>query len=377
VSPRILVAASPGEVRVAVADGDDLLDYAIWRPGRPDGVGDLHRGRITAIVPAMAGAFVALDGSGGEEGFLPDSEGAAGLAEGAMLAVRVSRGPAGGKGARLTARLSPAEQEMAGAGKARLVRRGPGAVERLAAHYGDAPIVTDDDALAAALRPALGARLSVRAPAWSEPIADAVAALATPEAALPHGARMTVSPTPALTAIDIDAGAATAARDGKPRAQAALNRAILPAVARQIRLRNLGGAIVVDLAGLSIRKRAALAPDFVAALAGDPLAPRFLGFSALGLAEILRPRIHPPLHELLAGPHAAGLAGLCALAAHSAADPATRLALRTAPPVVAALQQDGAALADFIRRCGRPPVLRADPGLPGTAWQVENAGRDG
>ena len=56
---RILAACSPGEVRVAVLRDADLLDYAIWRPGAPDGVGDLHRGRVIARVPAMAGAFVA------------------------------------------------------------------------------------------------------------------------------------------------------------------------------------------------------------------------------------------------------------------------------------------------------------------------------
>ena len=42
-----------------------LLDYAIWRPGAPDGVGDVHRGRVIARVPAMAGAFVALGGTEG------------------------------------------------------------------------------------------------------------------------------------------------------------------------------------------------------------------------------------------------------------------------------------------------------------------------
>ena len=73
---RLLAACSPGEVRVAAVDESGLVDYAIWRPGAPDGVGDLHRGRITARVPAMAGAFVALEG--GADGFLPDSEGGAG-----------------------------------------------------------------------------------------------------------------------------------------------------------------------------------------------------------------------------------------------------------------------------------------------------------
>ena len=61
VTPRILAASSPGEVRVAVLRGETLLDYAIWRPGAPDGVGDIHRGRVIARVPAMAGTFVGVD----------------------------------------------------------------------------------------------------------------------------------------------------------------------------------------------------------------------------------------------------------------------------------------------------------------------------
>src|SRR6185312_5197303 len=61
VTAQVLVACSPGEVRIAVVADDELLDYAIWRPGAPDGVGDLHRGRVTTRVPAMAGSFVALD----------------------------------------------------------------------------------------------------------------------------------------------------------------------------------------------------------------------------------------------------------------------------------------------------------------------------
>ena len=89
---------SPGEIRIAaVADGT-LLDYAIWRPGRPDGVGDVHRGRVSAVVPGMAGAFVTLRDA---DGFLPDSAGAAGRGVGDILAVRIVRAAQGGKGPRL------------------------------------------------------------------------------------------------------------------------------------------------------------------------------------------------------------------------------------------------------------------------------------
>ncbi len=362
----ILAAAGPGEVRVAAVDADGPRDYALWRPGAPDGVGDLHRGRITARLPALAGSFVAI---GGGDGFLPDSEGGAG--EGTILGVRVTRAAQAGKGPRLTARLHEAEHALIGAGAPALLRRGPNAVERLARLYPDAPVRVDDRALLAALRPVLDSRVTFVAKAFDDDIEAMVEELGEPVCELPGGARLSVYPTPALTAIDVDLAGGVAGRGGKTATHAAGNRALLPALARQIRLRNLAGAILVDLAGLSPRRRVALGPDVAAALADDPLHPRFLGFSALGLAEILRPRVHPPLHELLAGPHPAGLAGLRRLAASIAARPETPPLLVAAPAVCAALQQDEVARADLARRAGRPLMLRPELELAPYGWRVE------
>ncbi len=164
---------------------------------------------------------------------------------------------------------------------------------------------------------------------------------------------------------------ATAGRQGKAASQRAANLALLPRLAREIRLRNLSGAILVDFAGLKASRRSALAPALHAALAEDPLRPRLLGFTALGLAEIVRRRVHPPLHELLAGPHAAGLAALRRIAAEVASPPHRLPVLRASPAIVAALQSDSEALADLARRAGRALILRSDPTLPATAWILE------
>jgi Ribonuclease G/E len=382
VTVSIRVASSPGEARIAVVENDRLLDFALWRPGAPDGVGDVHRGRVIAHVPAMAGAFVALADA---EGFLPDSEGTHGgkgprLTAGTILTVRVTRAAQGNKGPRLTARV---DQPAAG-GPLGLVHRGPDPVTRFAARYPDAPILVDDAGVAARLR--LGRRASVVVDSHSagfggnrtvldEDIAEAIDALSRPVVELAGGARLSIWPTPALVAIDVDAGSALggfgigsgSARSGHE----ALNRAVVPAVAEQIRLRNLSGGIVVDLAGLSPRKRAGLAPNFVTALVNDPLRPKFLGFTALGLAEIVRPRVHPPLHELLTGPLAAGLAALRAVMASFTQDLRELPTVRAHPGVVAALQADVAALPDLVRRTGRELTLRSDPSLPATVWLLE------
>ena len=341
-----------------------LVDYAIWRPGRPDGVGDVHRGRITTVSPGMAGAFVAL--AGGVDGFLPDSAGAAGRGVGDVLAVRIVRAAQGGKGPRLAG-----TPDVPGPGAPAVLRPGPNPLERLAGQHGG-PLVVDDPAVAAGLRAALGGRLSV-GPAWDDDLASAVDALGHPVAALPGGLRAIIEPTAALVAIDMDMAGATAGREPKAAKQEATNRAALPALARHIRLRNLSGAILVDLAGLSLRRRAGLADALRAALAPDPLGPRLLGFTAGGLAEIQRPRVHPPLHELLAGPHAAGLAALRRVAA--SADPASPPWLRAAPDVVSALEADGVALPALAHRLGRPLVVRSDPALPPGATVIEETAR--
>ena len=360
---RILAACSPGEIRVAVAAGDTLIDYAIDRPGAPDGVGDIHRARLIARVPAMAGAFVAIAGA---EGFLPDSDGAAGRTAGDILTVQITRAAQSGKGPRLRASL-PGPDGPAPA----LIRRGPSALERLAALHPAAPILIDNPAKAALLRPLLGPRLSLVPTAFSDAIETAIDALATFSTEIPGGGTLHIEPTRALIAIDIDTGTRTAARTDKKTAQRAANRAMIPELARQIRLRNLSGAIVVDFAGMPARRRIALAPELTAALETDPLQPRFLGFTALGLAEILRPRIHPPLHEWRTGSHAIGLIAFRALARDIAANPAQPPTLRAAPAIIAALQADPVAMQDMAHHAGRPPVLRPDPSYPVTAWTLD------
>ncbi len=363
----IRVATSPGQAQVAIVKDNRLLDYALWRPGAPDGVGDIHRGRIIAQVPAMAGAFVALVDA---EGFLPDSQGAKGLTAGTMVTVRITRAAQAGKGPRLTTRLEePAGQEVTGQGPEALMRRGPDPVTRFAARFAGAPIFVDDAGVAASLR--LGKRVTVTPEVFDEDIAEAIDALSRAVVHLQGGGALSIWPTPALVAIDVDAGSSLAGPGGARARHEALNRWLLPRLAEQIRLRNLSGGIVVDLAGLPARKRVALAPDFAAALASDPLPAKFLGFTALGLAEIIRPRVHPPLHELLSGALADGLAALRAVHAAYGQDPARMPAVRAHPAVVLALQADGCALPDLARRTGRAVRLRSDPSLPPAGWVLE------
>ena len=355
---------SPGEVRVAaVADGL-LVDYALWRPGAPDGVGDVYRGRIRSIIPSMGGAFVAL-APDMPNGFLPDSEGGKGLTEGTIVTVRITRAAQGGKGPRLSARVAGIEDGPVG-----LRRRGGDPLRELLVRYQGAGVLVDDPVLAMSLGADIGHRITRVSDAF-DAIETEVASLVTPEVTLASGMVMSVYATPALVAIDVDGAVALAGRDGSTRRHLALNRELLPELARQIRLRNLSGAILVDLAGMTVKQRAALGPAVGAALAGDPLRPRFLGFTALGLAEIVRPRVRAPLHEALTGPLAAGLAALRAITRATRAEPGRRLILHAAPAVIAALQADPVALADLARIIGQRLNSRSEPSMAGDIWRIE------
>lgn len=286
---RIAVSRRGDLVRAALLEGDHLAEFCLWNLAKSDGVGDVYTGRVTAKLPAMAGCFVDL---GSEAAFLPDSAGGAKLTEGDYAAMRVTRAAQGGKGPRL---------ELAGgpvADKPGLMARGEGPLKELCARFEAAPVLVDDYALIAELRGALAVRVSHQAVTFDAVLEDEVAGLFLPSAELRQGARMHIAATAALTAIDVDAGGASAERAAKPAAQLAFNLAVVPEIARQIHLRNLSGAILIDFAGMKAAARERLTAPLVAALRRDYLRPKFFGFSHLGFAEISRPRVRPPLHEM-------------------------------------------------------------------------------
>jgi len=291
-TPRIAVSVRNGTARIALLQNNTLTQYHLWNPENPLDIDALHTGRITAAAPAMAGKFVEL---GAEiTGFLPDTAGAKSLTTGQYAVFRITRTPQSGKGPRLA--LVPTEKPADQPG---LFRPAPGPLRELAETFPTAPIQIDDYALIAKLRPTFENRLTHQATTFHPALEDEIAELHEPTATLPTGATLHFEFTKALTCIDIDTGPATAARAPKSQAQLAFNLALLPALVRQIVLRNLSGGILIDFAGLKSTARPKLAAPLKAALDSDPLKPKFLGFTHLGYAELLRPRLRPPLHEFL------------------------------------------------------------------------------
>jgi ribonuclease G len=109
------------------------------------------------------------------------------------------------------------------------------------------------------------------------------------EVALPS-CSLIIEPTAALTAIDVNGA-------GRPLD---VDLAAAREVARQLRLRRIGGLVVIDFIDLeSKRDRARLDAALRAAFAEDPAAVQVYPMSPLGLVELSRQRLGPSLASRL------------------------------------------------------------------------------
>ena len=146
---------------------------------------------------------------------------------------------------------------------------------------------------------------------WSDPTPDAVEdnagcladhgaddmieALLSPRVALEAGAHMMIEPTRALVAVDVNTGP-----DTSPAAGLKANIAAARDLPRQLRLRGLGGQIVVDFAPMPKRDRAILDQVLRAAFKGEAAETNLAGWTTIGLYELVRKRDRMPLCEVLA-----------------------------------------------------------------------------
>ena len=119
---------------------------------------------------------------------------------------------------------------------------------------------------------------------------------------LKSGGTLVIDQTEALTTIDVNTGAYVGGRSFddtifKTNLEAA------QAIARQLRLRNLGGIIVVDFIDMqSEEHRAAVLEELKRALGRDRTRMTVNGFTALGLVEMTRKRTRESLAHVLCEP---------------------------------------------------------------------------
>jgi ribonuclease G len=244
---ELLIQVGAGETRVALVSDGRLQGF--WHEPMIGGdearPGDVYRGRVAKVIPAMQAAFVDLGLK--QDGFLSLRDAPA-LHEGQVIVVAVTRAADGTKGPKLTARVSPEDEARRGGTPARL-RAGPGIIRQaLKAAPASAAIVTDDAATAEAARKALPQRpvMLVRDDLFARhDVEDQVAALYRPRVALPGGGWITIQGTEGMTAIDVNSGGFSASGSRQETARA-VNLEAAREIGRQLRLRGIGGLVVID-----------------------------------------------------------------------------------------------------------------------------------
>jgi len=126
-------------------------------------------------------------------------------------------------------------------------------------------------------------------------VLDALDLLGEAYVGLSGGASMYVEPTRALVAVDVNTG-----KDVSLAAGIKANMACARALPRALRLRGLGGQIVLDLAPMPKKDRRPFETALRAAFRADDVETTLVGWTPLGHYELQRKRARAPLGDLMA-----------------------------------------------------------------------------
>lgn len=128
----------------------------------------------------------------------------------------------------------------------------------------------------------------------SHGVLDMIEDLRSPMVPLIAGASFWVEPTRALVAVDVNTGG-----DTSPAAGLKTNLACVGDLPRQLRVRGLGGQIVIDFAPMPKKDRRQIEGALRAAFRADPVETTMVGWTPLGHYELHRKRDRLPLSEVL------------------------------------------------------------------------------
>ena len=312
--PDWLIERGIGESRTALVDEGRIVEARISREGI------VPAGTVLAARLVMTGR-TAVARADGQEYLLP--KGAPGITEGAALAIEVTR------------------EMLAGA------------------EPWKRPLARVTDEMPRTATPLEGRELSFPAPddrletvGWSDLLDEARSGII----AFPGG-ELRVSPTPAMTLIDVDG----------TLAPEALALAGATAAAHAIRRHGIGGSIGIDLPTIGGKAARQAIAEAVDALLPQPF--ERTAVNGFGFLQIIRPRRHASLFELAADrvPFEAR-----ALLRRAARDTGA-LRLVAHPAVIAAIEAHPDWIERLATQVGGTVSLRGEPALAMAAGYATNA----
>ncbi len=194
---------------------------------------------------------------------------------------------------------------------------------------------------------------------------------------LKSGGHIVINPTEALIAIDVNTGRYVG-RHNLEDTVVTTNLEAVQEIVRQIRLRNLGGIIVIDLIDMEEPEHRQRVSDALAQeMAKDRARNKVLNISEFGLVEITRKRSRPSLERLLTQscPYCRGLGRVKSLATigldlrrqilqQKGRFQSRDVLLRVHPDVARALQREGQPILRELEHELRTEILiQSDSGL--------------
>ncbi|MEO0852998.1 MAG: ribonuclease E/G, partial [Cyanobacteria bacterium J06648_11] len=123
-----------------------------------------------------------------------------------------------------------------------------------------------------------------------------------PRVDLPSGGYIIIEPTEALTVVDVNSGSFTRSATSRETVLWT-NCEAATEIARQLRLRNIAGVIVVDFIDMDSRRdQLQVLEHFQKALRSDKARPQIAQLSELGLVELTRKRQGQSIYEVFGRP---------------------------------------------------------------------------
>jgi ribonuclease E len=193
-------------------------------------------------------------------------------------------------------------------------------------------VVVDTSAAVARANAFLGAdHANVQVEAHSEPsdileafkVNAAIRDALKPRVDLPSGGYVIIEPTEALTVIDVNSGSFTRSANARETVLWTNCEAAVE-IARQLKLRNIGGVVIIDFIDMESRRdQLQLLEHFTQAVRDDAARPQIAQLTELGLVELTRKRQGQNIYELFgrACPSCGGLGHVAVLPGQDSLQP--------------------------------------------------------
>jgi ribonuclease E len=144
-----------------------------------------------------------------------------------------------------------------------------------------------------------------------------------PRVDLPSGGYVIIEPTEALTVIDVNSGSFTRSANARETVLWTNCEAAVE-IARQLKLRNIGGVVIIDFIDMESRRdQLQLLEHFTQAVRDDAARPQIAQLTELGLVELTRKRQGQNIYELFgrACPSCGGLGHVAVLPGQDSLQP--------------------------------------------------------